>query len=126
MAAGSPEECEELYARYLNLKQIEALLALYEPEGSHIRTDGTAAHGRLALRQVFSALAAGEAEFHLRLKKILRSGDDLAVLYDHWTVFTKRPDGTPMQTSGKGVHVVRRQETGAWLFAVTGVTNSVW
>lgn len=126
MAAESPEECEQLYARYLNLRKIDSLLALYEPEASHIRQDGTAAHGHLALRHVFNQFAAVEAEFHFRLKKILRTGEDLAVLYDHWTIFSKRPDGTPIQTNGKGVHVVRRQPAGGWLFAMTGLTNCAW
>ena len=126
MAAASPEECEELYARYLNAKRVEAIVALYEPDASHVRQDGTAAHGHFALRQVLNVFAQMEPELHVHLKKIVHAGNDLAVLYDHWTLFTKGPGGIPMQTSGKGVHIARRQAEGGWLFAVTGVTNSAW
>jgi len=126
MPAESPEQCDELYARYLNTRQIGSILALYEAEGSHVRQDGTAAHGHYALRQILNQFAAAEPEIHVRVKKVVRAGEDLAVIYDHWTLFTKGPGGTPMQTNGKGVHIVRRHAETGWLFAVTGLTNSAW
>ncbi|MFZ0393326.1 MAG: nuclear transport factor 2 family protein [Terracidiphilus sp.] len=126
MPAESPEACDELYARHLNTRHFDSLVALYEPDGSNVRHDGTAAHGHFALRQDLRQFAATEPELHVRVKKIVLVGQDLAVIYDHWTLFTNGPGSVRMQTNGKSVHVVRRQAEGGWLFAVTGLTNSAW
>ena len=126
MPAETPEVCDELYARHLNAKHFDSLAALYEPNGSHVRQDGTAAHGHYALLQDFRQLAAKEPELHVRVRKILHAGEGLAVIYDHWTLFTNGPGGVRMQTNGKGVHVVRRQAEGGWLFAATDLTNCAW
>lgn len=126
MPAANPEECDQLYAHYLNAKRFDSLVALYEPEGSHVRLDGTAAHGHYALRQEFRQFAKLEPEIRVRVKKILHAGDSMAVIYDSWTLFSNGPRGIRMQTNGKGVHIVRRQAEGGWLFAATALTNCSW
>jgi ketosteroid isomerase-like protein len=126
MPAESPEQCVELYARYLNGRHYESLVSLYEPQGCHMRQDGTAAHGHYALRQDLRQIAAREPELHSRVKKIMHVGEDLAVIYDHWTLFSNGPGSVRLQSSGKGVHVVRRQAEGGWLFAATDLTNGAW
>jgi len=126
MPAQSPEECDVLSARYLNAGNVDALLGLYEPQASHIRSDGTAANGADAIRVVLEEFAAMRPKLSVSLKRVVRAGDDLAVLYDYWTLAAKGPDGSPVAMDGKGVHVVRRQRDAAWAFVVTGITNAPW
>jgi uncharacterized protein (TIGR02246 family) len=126
MQAQSPEVCEELFALYLNAGDVDSLLALYEPQASHIRADGTVPHGNEAIRLVLDEFVAMEPKLDVTLKKVVRPGDDMAVLYDDWTLTAKGADGNPFNMSGKSVHIVRRQRDGAWRFAVTGVTNATW
>ena len=49
---------------------------------------------------------------------VVRSGEDLAVLYNDWSASAKGPDGAPFEMAGKAIEVVRRQPDGSWLFVV--------
>jgi uncharacterized protein (TIGR02246 family) len=126
MRAQNPEACDDLFTRYLNSGDVASLLALYEPQASHIAPDGAVAHGSEAIRLVLHQFIAMQPKLTVSLKKTVRAGDDLAVLYDDWTLAARGPDGSPIDMNGKGVHIVRRQRDGAWLYAVTGVTNAPW
>lgn len=126
MAARTPEECEMLWERHLNAGDVDGLLALYESCASHVRSDGTTPNGVEEIREVLEEFIAMRPKFKVSLKKSVRAGGDLAVLYDEWTLTAIAPDGSPLAMGGKGVHVVRRQQDGSWAFAVTGVTNAPW
>ncbi len=126
MAAQSPEACEELFAQYINERDVDRLLALYEPQASHVRADGTTAQGKDAIRLVLTEFAAMRPTLQVSLKKIVQAGYDLAVVYDDWTLTTKGPDGEPAEMNGKGCRIIRRQQDGAWMFVVTGVTNATF
>jgi len=126
MPAQNPETCEDLFAQYLNSGDIARLLTLYEPQASHIAPDGVVAHGSDAIRLVLDQFVAMQPKLTVSLKKLVGAGDDLAVLYDDWTLTARAPDGSPIEMNGKSVHIVHRQQDGSWLFAVTGVTNAPW
>ena len=50
--------------------------------------------------------------------KVMRAGDDLAVVYNDWSMTAKRADGTPLERAGKALEIVRRQADGTWRFAI--------
>jgi ketosteroid isomerase-like protein len=54
----------------------------------------------------------------MNILKVVRVGDDLAVLYNDWTMAAKAPDGNPFEMTGKAVEVVRRQPDGSWRFVL--------
>lgn len=124
MPAHNPEACDDRFAQCLNSGDVDNLLALYERRASHICPDGTVAQGDDAIRSVLDQFVAMKPKLSVILKKVVRAGDDLAVLYDDWTLAARDPDGNPIDMRGKGVHIVRRQQDGTWLFAITGVTNA--
>jgi ketosteroid isomerase-like protein len=125
MRAQTPGECEELFTKHLNTGNVDELLSLYDSEASHVRSDGTVAHGHAAIRPVLEEFAAMGAKLEVRLKKTVEAGDHLAIVYDDWKLTGPGPDG-PTEMSGKGVHIVSRQPDGGWLYVVTGVTNAEW
>jgi uncharacterized protein (TIGR02246 family) len=126
MPASSPEECDALFATYINAGSVDDLLALYEPEASHVRPDGIVPHSRDAIRSALEGFVAMHPTLSVDVKNVVRAGDDLAVLYDDWRLAANGPNGEPVGMNGTGVHIVRRQPDGAWAFAVTGVTNANW
>ncbi len=126
MPASNPEDCDALFARYLNAGNVDALLELYEPQASHVRPDGIVPHGRDAIRSALDVFVAMHPTLHVDVTNVVRAGDDLAVLYDHWTLAATGPNGEPLDMEGTGVHIVRREQDGAWAFAVTGLSNASW
>ncbi len=121
MPAQTPEQCDELFGRYLNARDVDNLVALYEERATLIASeDGTAACGTAAIREAFRELFAAipEAKITMNVVRILRSSDDLAVLHNDWSLLGKAADGSALAMKHKAVEVVRRQPDGAWRFAV--------
>lgn len=118
MAAHTPEECDALFARHVNAGELDAVVALYEPRASLVQQDRSAASGHGAIREALAGFVAMHPTLHMNVKQVVRAGDDLAVLYNDWSMTAKGPDGKPVALSGKATEIVRRQPNGTWLFAV--------
>lgn len=118
MPARIPEECDRLFARLANAGDLDGLLGLYEPDASLVEQDGAVAHGRAAIREALRLLLATRPAFTLDVEKVIGAGDDLAVIYDDWSMAATAPDGSPIAMSGRALEVVRRQRDGSWLFAI--------
>ena len=115
-SATSPEACDRLFGEYVNAGDLAALMSLYEPGCSLVRRDGSVARGHTEIRQVFERLLGMRARMSTEIVKVVQSGDDLAMVYDDWRMSAKRPDGQPVEASGKAIEVVRRQPDGTWRF----------
>jgi uncharacterized protein (TIGR02246 family) len=118
MPARSPEDCDRLFAECANSGDLKGLVALYEPRGSLVRVDGGLATGHDAIHHALDELTAMEPQLRMNIVRVVKVGDDLAVLYNDWTMSGKGPDGQPLEMAGKAVEVVRRQADGTWRFAV--------
>jgi uncharacterized protein (TIGR02246 family) len=115
-SATAPEACDRLFGEHVNTVDLEALLALYEPGCSLVRRDGSVARGHAEIRLVFERLLAMQAKMSTEIVKVVQSGEDLAMVYNDWSMSVKRPDGQPVEVRGKAIEVVRRQPDGTWRF----------
>ena len=118
MSAHSAEECDALFAEYLNVGALERLVSLYDPQAILMQRDGTAATGRAAIRESLAGLLGMKPKIVMNVHKVVRAGDDLAVLYNDWSMSAAGPDGSSLSFTGKAIEIVRRQADGTWLFAV--------
>ena len=109
MPARTPEECHELVQASLNSGNLEGLMALYEPAACLVQQDGSPPRTGAKLRQAQAAFIEIAATRTTSLTKVIRAGDDLAVLYIDWTITAS---GLPL--SGKAIQVLRLQPDGAW------------
>ena len=112
----SPEACDRLFGEHVNAGDLEALLALYEPNCSFVRRDGSVARGHAEICLVLERLVAMHAKMSTEIVKVVQSGEDLVMVYNDWHMSARRPDGQPVETSGKAIEVVRRQPDGTWRF----------
>jgi len=117
MPARTPEECDALFAVSINRGDLEGLVALYEPKGCLVQQEGPAS-GTAAIREALAGFVAMKPKVTMNVTKVVRAGDDLAVLYNEWSLTAKGSDGNPIAMSGKALEIVRRQPDGTWLFAV--------
>ena len=116
--ARSPEDCDNLLTDFLAAGDVDAIVELYEPGAAFVTRDREVKVGRDAIRQAFKVFAAAKPRLRVTIVMTLRNGDNLAVLYNDWTMSVRRPDGQTVETAGKAIEVVCRQSDGTWKFAV--------
>ena len=118
MPAHNPEDCHRLFEYYLNAGDLNHLVMLYEDGCSLVRSDGGVGTGHAAVRAVYEPMLATRPRIKLEVVKVVRTGADLALVYNDWTFTATGADGSPIQRSGKAIEVVRRQPDGSWRVAI--------
>jgi uncharacterized protein (TIGR02246 family) len=116
--ARSPEDCDRLLGEFLAAGDLDSIVELYEPGACFVTPEREALVGRDAIRGAFADLAAAKPRLRENIVRVLRNGDNLAVLYNDWTMSTRGPDGQPIEMAGKAIEVVCRQSDGTWRFAI--------
>jgi uncharacterized protein (TIGR02246 family) len=115
MPARTPEECDHLFGEYINSGDLDRLLKLYDPAGSLVQRDGNVATGHAAIREVLGRLVAMQPKFSSKVVKVMKAGDNLAMVYSDWTMSAHRPAEGQIEVAGKAIEVIRRQSDGTWL-----------
>ena len=118
MPAHKPEDCDRLFEYYLNAGDLNHLVMLFEDSCSLVRSDGGVGTGHAAVRAVFEPMLATRPRIKLEVVKVVRTGADLALVYNDWTFTATGADGSPVQRFGKAIEVVRRQPDGSWRVAI--------
>jgi uncharacterized protein (TIGR02246 family) len=118
MPARKPEECDSLFERHLNAGELDALVDLYEPGATLVASPGEQTVGHAAIREVLAGWIAARAQMRLVVGQVLRSGDDIAALYNDWSGHYVDADGARVEVAGQAIEIVRRQSDGTWRFAI--------
>jgi uncharacterized protein (TIGR02246 family) len=119
MPAHKPEECDILVERALKSRDLEAAVALYEPNASFVLASGEVVTGHTAIREALKGFFAFDDIRFTREIRVTQSGDgSLAMLRAAWSATAPGPDGKPVTVTGNNVEVVRRQPDGTWLFVI--------
>jgi uncharacterized protein (TIGR02246 family) len=117
MTAQAPEEVYHLFAEALNAGDIEALMALFEPDAVFVTEPGHPVTGTEHIRGALEGILALKGIFRLATTGILR-GHDLAFVAPRWSIEGTGPDGQPVTVTGVTADVVRRGTDGVWRFAL--------
>jgi uncharacterized protein (TIGR02246 family) len=118
MPARTPEEVLLLLAQALTAGDLESAVALYEPEATFVAQPGAVVTGTEAIREALSGFVALKPIFDLKVRKVFRAGDDIALAFSEWTLAGTGPAGQTMSMSGQGSDMVRQQPDGSWLFVI--------
>lgn len=119
MPAHKPEECDLLISDAIKAKDMEAVLALYEPNAAFVLASGEVVTGQAAIRKAIQPFMELEQfDFTTDIKAFLNADQDIAMLRGTWTATAKGPDGKLIKLAGKNVEVVRRQPDGTWRFMI--------
>ncbi len=117
MAARKPEDCDNHLIEALNTGDLDAAVACYEPDASFVVEPGKVVTGHAAIREVLESWLALKPKLTIEANAV-QSGD-VALLRSKWTLKgTGSDDGKPVEMSGNGTEVVRRQADGSWLFII--------
>jgi uncharacterized protein (TIGR02246 family) len=112
MPATKPQDIHALFLDAFNRGDVEALVALYEPDALVVTGNGPAmGHG--AIRNAYRHILAHGVRMELKTHTVLESSAGLAVLHGSWTYHLGEN-----VIAGLSTEVVRRQSDGSWLFVI--------
>jgi uncharacterized protein (TIGR02246 family) len=118
MPARTPGDCDRLFEERVNAGDVEGVVTLYEEGGSLVQHDGGVASGHAAIRGVIARLVAMRPRLRNDVVRVVKAGEDLAVLYNDWVMSATGRDGLLRERAGKAIEVVRRQPDGTWRFVI--------
>lgn len=105
-----------MFGEYWNAANAEGIVSLYEPDAVLVGPDGTMVQGTAAIREAVGTFGLGDSTIDVKVVRIARTGEDLAVLFNQWTLHATHEGGSPLEISGRAMEVVRRQADGTWRF----------
>ena len=117
MSTTTPEETAKAIFEAFNQGDVEAAVALYEPNGILVVNPGQLAEGTAALREALGGFIAMKPVFTLGKSELVMAGD-LALSIVGWSLTGTGPESEPVQMEGTTSDILRKQADGNWLFAI--------
>jgi uncharacterized protein (TIGR02246 family) len=112
MLATTPQDIHALFLDAFNRGDLEALVALYEPNALLVTGSGPV-FGHEAIRHAYRHILAHGTGMELKTHTVFESTEGLAVLHANWTYHLGEN-----AIAGLSTEVVRRQPDGSWLFVI--------
>lgn len=113
-----PEDLNDRFGAAYNENDIEAMLALYEPDAILDFGPTGTVRGHDAIRAALVPFMALRGRIGYQRRFCIVHGD-LAVISIEYTLDGGRaPDGTPVSSTGTTVELARRQADGTWKYVV--------
>ncbi|MEH1127229.1 YybH family protein [Micromonospora sp. CPCC 206061] len=112
--AQRPEDLHELFKEGVNNKDVDALMALYEPDSLTVGLDGSRLEGEQALRAMLTGLVATIDHLDGNTRKVIVHGD--------YALMSAAFTGNGGAFSGNSGELARRQPDGGWRFLIDDPT----
>jgi ketosteroid isomerase-like protein len=113
----TPEELLDLQVEEFNIGNISFLMTLYEKEACFASKPGQVAKDVESIRKAFQSLIDMGCKLKTKPKRVLLASD-LALLITEWSINGTEPDGKPINLTGRGTVVLRRQSDDTWLIVI--------
>ena len=112
-----PEEIHSRFATAFNSGNIDAIMALYEPEATLVPQPDQVVQGREAIREALLQFLAFKGTMQVKSMFTVR-GPGVALTRGQWKLSGTGPDGKPVEMTGQSIEVLRQQPNGEWLLAL--------
>jgi uncharacterized protein (TIGR02246 family) len=96
---------------------VEAVLALYEPDATVVVMPGMLGQGTTAIRSFYEGIFALKPEIRHGAEAFTEAGD-LTLFTAKWTIVTPIPPSLPLNKTNYHSAILRKQRDGNWLIAV--------
>lgn len=117
MPATSPEKLHREFETAFNASDLDALLALYEPDAALIPQPGVVVHGLDEIGPALQGFLDLGGTISLDTKEVVTVGE-LAYLTNRWSLTGTNEDGSPLEMGAVTAEVARRQDDGTWLYVI--------
>jgi uncharacterized protein (TIGR02246 family) len=120
MPAYKPEEVDLLLQEaILERGDLDAAVALYEPNAVFVVSPDQVVTGHAAIRDVLQGMVAAKGTGKIDAVTAVASADgSVAVTRTKGSMTSPGPDGKPVTMPFHSVEVVRKQPDGTWLFVI--------
>jgi uncharacterized protein (TIGR02246 family) len=115
--AESPAATIERFAELIGAGELDAAVALYEPDATFIPEPGRVVTGRSAIREALAPFLALRPTMTGTIQKEVTAGDTALVL-NEWTLRGTDPDGAEVTMAAKSADVLRRRADGSWAIVI--------
>lgn len=123
MPATSPEQLHREFEAAFNASDLNALLALYEPDAVLIPQPGVVARGLDEIGPALQQFLDIGGTMVLDTKTVVTVGD-LAYLTNRWSLTGTGPDG-PIEMGAVTAEIARRQDDGTWLYVIDNAVGDL-
>jgi uncharacterized protein (TIGR02246 family) len=107
------EDWPRLFERYLNAGDLDAVIALYEPEARFVAPSGEVLVGHEQMRKVIGKMIGAKTRLRARVVRAV-TVDEIAQLSSDFEGTTIDDSGRTVAISSKAIEVLRRQADGSW------------
>ena len=119
MPANRPEECDLLLFEVIGTGDLDAAVALYEPDATFVVTPDQVVTGHAAIREVLRGMMSAGASGEIDAVTVVQSADaTVAFTRARGRSTAPGPDGKPMTVEFHSLEVVRKQPDGTWRIAI--------
>jgi uncharacterized protein (TIGR02246 family) len=116
-----PEDWPRVFEQHFNSGDLDAVMALYEPEARFVARSGETLVGRDAIRKVLAGMIEAKTQFQSRVVRAVTVGE-IAQLYTDFEGTKIGDSGNTVPVRNKAIEVLRRQPDGSWKL-ITGDPN---
>mgnify|MGYP003290837356 CR=1 FL=1 len=112
-----PEDLLKLQVEEFNKGNVSFLMTIYENDACFASEPGQVVKDPESIRRTLQSFIDMGTKLEARVKRVLQA-NDLALLITEWTINGTEPDGKPINLTGRGTVVLRRQSDGVWLMVI--------
>jgi uncharacterized protein (TIGR02246 family) len=117
MTCPTPESLMVRFGQLVGERDLDRLVALYEPGAVFVPAPGAVHVGHEAIREALAQMLALKPVLEVSIEEVHVSAD-LALVINDWQMHGTAPDGSPVRQAGRSADVVRRQPDGGWLISI--------
>ena len=117
MPALNPEQLHQLFAEAFNARDMDAILALYEPDACMESAPDQHIEGIEGIRGVLTVFFTFRGQIRMETRKAVRTAG-VGLLKGYWSLNGTAPDGSPLTLEGLSTEVVRQQPDGTWRYVI--------
>ena len=108
-----PEDWPRVFEQHLNAGDLDAVMALYEPEARFVTKSGHTLVGRDRIRKVLAGMIEAKTQFQSRVVRAVTVGD-IAQLHTDFEGTKIDDSGNTVPVRNKAIEVLRCQPDGSW------------
>ncbi len=112
-----PVETVNQLVRAINRADLEAAVALYEPNAVLVIRPGQVARGPARLREALAGFIALKPTLRSETQRVVEA-DGIALYLSRWTLRGTDAAGQPVTLGGDSADILRQQPDGRWLIAL--------